>query len=519
MPKRILIRQNAYFDSLFLMQVAHRMEAEGGLHRAAAVIGTPANVQLLIDAGYDAGELVAAGPNDLVIAVDGERSALESALSEPERWFRRVGLGEGQYEPVGLEEALSIRPDASVAVVSVPGEYAAAEARKALSLGLSVFLFSSNVSVEDELSLKRQAREHGLIVMGPDCGTALVGGAGIGFANAVRRGPIGVIGSTGTGMQELICQVHGAGSGISHAIGTGSRDLLDEIGALSTLTALEALEADVETRVIVLLSKPPGAATSRMLMARLSACSKPVVTCLLGSQVKPDGRNAVSAATIDEATALALEAIGSSRMQAPDVLELRGAAHGAASSTRGRYVRGIFAGGTFCYQTQSIFGEGGVVVHSNAPLAGMNKLPDSRQSREHSLVDMGAEEFVEGRPHPMIDATVRCERVLQEGRDPEVALLLLDFILGEIAAADPVGDLLPAIVEARLHASRGGGELCVAASLCGTDLDRQGLGAQVERLAEVGVHVFPSNVQAALFARELVISLRSTERDGNDEAV
>ena len=519
MPKRILIRQNAYFDSLFLMQIAVRMVAEGGLRDAAAVMATPTNVRLLVDAGYDPGELTAAGPNDLVLAVDGELPAVDSALAEPERWFQEIRVGEGEYEPRDLEEALTIRPDASVAVISVPGEYATAEARRALSRGLNVFLFSSNVPVEDELSLKRQAGEHGLIVMGPDCGTTLLRGAGIGFANAVRRGPIGVIGSTGTGLQEFTCQVHGAGSGISNAIGTGSRDLLDEIGGLSTLSALEALEADDQTRVIVLLSKPPGVATSRKLMERLSACRKPVVTCLLGSQVKPDGRNAVSAATIDEAAALALEAIRGPRMRAPEVAELREAAHRAAVSARGRYVRGIFAGGTFCYQTQCIFAEGGLVVHSNAPLAGMNELPDPRRSLEHSLVDMGAEEFVEGRPHPMIDSTLRYERVLREGRDPEVALLLLDFILGEVAATDPVGDLLPAIVEAKAEARRGGGQLCVAASVCGTDLDRQGLGRQIERLAEAGVSVFSSNVQAALFARELAISLCSTERDDNDEAV
>ena len=299
MIKRLIVRKNRYFDSVFLMQAAHRLAGQPGIHDAFALMGTEANRTVLEGLGYGTGalaaELARAAPNDLVFAFEGEEAAVQAVALDPDRWLSRrpgdsaaahgeAGAGEREErEPRSLEESLALRPDASVAVISVPGRYAAREARTALARGLNVFLFSSNVPVEDELLLKRQAREKGLIVMGPDCGTAYLGGAGIGFANAVRRGPIGIVGSTGTGMQEFASLVHQAGSGISHGIGTGSRDLSDAIGGISTMTAIDALEKDAGTKVVALLSKPAGAETTGRLLRRLAACEKPTVLCVLRS--------------------------------------------------------------------------------------------------------------------------------------------------------------------------------------------------------------------------------------------
>jgi FdrA protein len=520
MPKRLLIRKGAYFDSIFLMQAARRMATEPGVRNASAIMGTEANRTLLAGIGYDTDELSAAGANDLVIAVEGDETAIAALLANPDRWLHRQTAAASETACLDIGEALTRRPDAALAVISVPGEYAAAEARKALARNLNVFLFSSNVSVEDELSLKRDAREKGLIVMGPDCGTALIGGAGIGFANAVRRGPIGVVGATGTGMQELTCQIHQAGSGISHAIGTGSRDLSDRIGGLSTLTALEALETDDQTNAIVLLSKPPGVDTMRGLAERLEASRKPIIACLLGADptrlklpgsAGPHHFRLVS--TIDQAASLALATIGKAApaFLRPDSKEIRSMAASAVAEMAAaqRYVRGIFAGGTFCYQSQSIMRDGGLIVHSNAPLDGMRELENPVQSKEHSLVDMGAETFVAGRPHPMIDATLRRERILRESADPEVGVLLLDFILGAIASADPAGDLVGAIGTAKQQAWRRGGHLCVAASVCGTEDDEQRLNEQVKSLETAGILVFASNAQAALFGRELALRMQS----------
>ena len=526
MIKLTVVRKNRYFDSVFLMQVAKRIAAAPGVRDASALLATPANKKVLVELGFGQGagetDFAAAGPNDLVIAVEGEESAVRGVASDPEAWLQRPAAASGasatEREPRSIREAVEARPDSRVAVISVPGEYAAREARAALDRGLNVFLFSSNVAVEDERALKREARDRGLIVMGPDCGTAFLCGAGIGFANAVRRGPIGVVASSGTGMQEFACLVHAAGSGISHGIGTGSRDLSDAIGGISTLTAVEALEADPGTRVIAVLSKPPGERAAAVLMERLAGCAKPVVLCLLGTSAAPGGNGRVRAASlIDDAVEMALRESGHPgpvRPRQPAGLERLAAAEVAKMRPGQRYVRGLFAGGTFCYQSQAIFGIGGLVVHSNAPMAGMKELPDPRVSRESSFVDMGAELFVQGRPHPMIDATLRRRRLEEEGGDPSVAVILLDFILGAISSRDPVGDLLPAIRAVQESARRRGDHLCLVASVCGTDDDEQGLDAQGDALSDAGVAVFSSNARAAAFCRDIGqrLSLRRGER-------
>jgi FdrA protein len=508
------------------MQVAKRIAGQPGVRDASAVLGTEANKKLLAEMGYGSGqggELATAGANDLVLALEGDEAAVGAVASDPDSWLSRIadgprGEGAGASEPRSLPEAVSRRPDSGVAVISVPGEYAAREARQALREGLNVFLFSSNVSVQDELALKTEAKERGLIVMGPDCGTAFLSGAGIGFANAVRRGPIGIVGSTGTGMQEFSSLVHQAGSGISHGIGTGSRDLSEAIGGISTMSAIDALESDPGTKVITILSKPPGAATATRLMDRLQRCSKPVVVCLLGSGAGQSRRNLRSAATIDAAVGAALEAAGAA---VPVDLVSEGESLGETASAEvlkvrpsQRFVRGLFAGGTFCYQSQAMFHEAGIVVHSNSPLPGALELADPRESQENSFVDMGAEVFVEGRPHPMIDATLRRQRLAREGNDPSVAVILLDFILGAISSRDPVGDLLEAIRGAQDAARRRGDHLCVAASVCGTDDDAQGLKSQISALVNAGVCVFSSSARAAAFCREasLLIARRRETR-------
>jgi FdrA protein len=524
--KRVVVSRNRYFDSVFLMQVARRIAARPGMLDASALLATEANKKVLAELGYgnegrDA-DFAAAGPNDLVIALEGEEAAVAVIAADPESWLRRdtaAQVSGPAWGPRSIREAVEARPDSSVAVISVPGEHAAREARAALEQGLNVFLFSSNVSVKDELSLKTVARDRGLMVMGPDCGTAYLRGAGIGFANAVRRGPIGIVASSGTGMQEFSSLVHRAGSGISHGIGTGSRDLSDEIGGISTLTALDALEADQETKVIVIISKPPGEVTAARLMERCARCAKPVVLCLLGAGVPPAPKGRVrAAAIIDDAVDFALEEVGfrgaaTPRRAAEAPRELASAAV-AAMRPEQRHVRGFFAGGSLCYQSQAIFRDSGLVVHSNSPIPGMRTLADPRASVESTFVDMGADIFVDGRPHPMIDATLRRKRLQDEGEDPEVALVLLDFILGEISSRDPVGDMLPAIRGAMEAAHRRGGRLCVVASVCGTDGDMQGLASQTRALAEAGVLVFPSNAEAAAFSREVALLLSGRNKEG-----
>jgi FdrA protein len=511
MPSGFVIRKKQYYDSVFLMGISKRISDIRGVRQNAVLMGSMANKGLLSNIGVRDAQIDSAQPDDLVVAVIADTSQIVSEVLAGLDEFLLGGVQAGATSnPHSLAEGLAQKPGANLAVISVPGEYAAREARRALEAGLNVFLFSDNVSIEAELQLKQFAAGKRLLVMGPDCGTSLIGGAGIGFANVVRRGPIGTIGAAGTGLQEFTSQVHNAGLGISHAIGTGSHDLSDRIGGLTTCAALDALEADPHTQVITVISKPPGAKTTAKLIERLEACRKPVVSCLLGTDLRnmrKDGNVAITH-TIDEAARVAIAKTGvpgsfPQTQLGPDELE-SASREKAGWSPEQKYLRGLFAGGTFCYQSQQILRDADLTVHSNTPLDSKHKLRDFNQSLEHTLVDMGADEFTVGRPHPMIDGTLRRQRILAESRDPQVAVLLLDFILGYNVSMDPVGELLDAILEARAAAHKRGAALTVVASMCGTDGDPQDLKLQIKLLEEAGAIVFRSNARAVLYCCELL---------------
>jgi len=504
------IERNRYYDSVFLMAVAHRLSDLEGIEEAATVMGSPANIQILLDMGVGTASVADASPSDLIIALRGDHQVVAGVLQDIEKWLVRPKTALVTSTAGSLDEALSRQSTSNLVVISVPGEYAAAETEAALERGMNVFLFSDHASVEDEVTLKKKASEQGLIVMGPDCGTALIGGKGIGFANAVRRGPIGIVAASGTGLQEFTCLVHQSGSGISHGLGTGGRDLSDSVGGLSTLAAIDALEEDPETKVIAIVSKPPGEATLRVISERLSQCAKPVVACFLGVSAGRDEQASFEVCgTIDDAVSAALRLAGRQGRKAEghDHAQLKALAHDEAGrmAIGQTYVRGLFAGGTFCYQSQSVLRDAGLTLHSNAPLGGVESLRDSAASVAHSLVDMGADEFTVGTPHPMIDAAQRAKRIAVEAEDPDVAVLLLDFILGFNSSKDPAGDLADAITSARRTAEAAGRHLCIVASICGTNEDPQDLESQMEVLRDVGAHVFASNVKASSFARDVIL--------------
>ncbi len=511
MASGFVIRKNQYYDSVFLMGISKRISDVAGVHQNAVLMGSDANKELLSNIGLQDAQIDAARPNDLIVAVIAEAPQIVGeVLSKLDEYLQGGVQIAATSNPHSFEEGLAQKPNANLVVISVPGEYAAHEARKALNSGLNVFIFSDNVSVDDEFALKGLAAQKGLLVMGPDCGTSLIGGVGIGFANAVRKGSIGVVGAAGTGLQEFTSQVHNAGHGISHAIGTGSHDLSDKIGGRTTFAALEALEADPQTQIITILSKPPGAKTLAKLMERLKSCKKPVVSCLFGADIRDAHKisNITITHTIDDAVQSAIAKTGG-KMTSPQTQlsaeELETASREKARwSPQQKYLRGLFAGGTFCYQSQQIFRDAGIPVNSNAPLDPKYQLADSDRSLEHTVLDMGADEYTVGRPHPMIDGTRRKQRILTESRDLQVAILLLDFILGCNASMDPVGELLDAIVKAKRNVQKRGGHLTMVASICGTDGDLQDLNLQTRMLREAGMIVFQSNARAAVFCRELL---------------
>jgi FdrA protein len=506
MPSGFVIRKNQYYDSVFLMGISKRISDVPGVQQNAVLMGSDANKGLLSDINIQDAQIDAAQPNDLIVVVIAESHPIvDDVLSKLDEYLLGGVQAATTSNPHSLEEGLAQKPHANLAVISIPGEYAAREAHKALEAGLHVFLFSDNVSIEDELELKHLASEKNLLVMGPGCGTGLIGGVGLGFADVIRRGSVGVIAGAGSGLQEFTCQIHNARYGISHAIGTGGRDLSDQIGGLTTFAALEALEADPQTQVISVISKPPGTQTLTRLIERLKSCTKPVIGCFLGTQLAPqDYRHIFQyASTIDDAVRLALNTIGGKQSCDDNVLtseELEWIATEKSSwDSEQQFVRGLFAGGTLCYQSQQIFRAAGFTVYSNTPLDPKLKLQNSDCSIAHTLVDMGADEYTVGKPHPMIDSTLRKQRILNEARDPQMAILFLDFVLGYNASMDPVGELVDAILEAKQTTKRRGGKLTVVASVCGTEGDPQDLKLQIKLLKEAGVIVFDRNAKAASF--------------------
>jgi FdrA protein len=497
----IEIRKNSYHDSVSLMNLSSKLVGLQGVTEAAAVMGTAQNVVVLRESGLDAPELSRAEPNDLVIAVSAEseeagREAVEFALES------LASGGEEEEAPAQHGRHLrTVRAAASdganLALISVPGEYAAAEALKTLKAGMHVHLFSDNVPLEQEVELKRFATERGLLVMGPDAGTAIINGVPLAFSNAVRRGNVGMIAAAGTGLQEVTSLVHRLGSGVSQAFGTGGRDLSGPVGGMTTKLALRALQSDEETRVIVLVSKPPDERVADEILDLAAEGEKPVVVCFLGADpVAAESRGLVAAATLEEA------AVAAAAIDLGQEAELAGDPGSIELPTlrpEQRYVRGLYSGGTFCYEALLILRDLVGDVHSNIPLDYSLKLEDSNRSVGHTCVDFGEDEFTKGRPHPMIDFRLRNERIVREAGDPETAVILLDLVLGYGAHEDPAGAILPAISEARRVARADGRELPVVASVCGTDRDPQGLREQEERLRSEGVTVMPSNARAAAF--------------------
>ncbi len=218
-------------------------------------------------------------------------------------------------------------------------------------------LFSDNVSLDDEVKLKRQGHEKGLLVFGPDCGTAVINGAALGFANVVRRGPVGILGASGTGIQEICVLVDRLGSGISHAIGTGGRDLSIEVGASTTLRCIDLLEADERTRVIVVTSKPPDPRVATRVLERLARCRKPVVVNFLGGDAAGVASTPIHwASTLEEAADIAVRLeTGQGRgtsSGAADLAALIGQAEQEAAkmAPNQKYLRGLFSGGTLGYE-------------------------------------------------------------------------------------------------------------------------------------------------------------------------
>jgi len=516
--KTVFVEKESYYDSALLMLTSQEVKKTSGVHDATVAMGTAMNLDLLRSLGFDAAALGEATPNDLVIAIDCQspesakaaRAAAKQALSRK----AKAATGESaNAAPTSLAAALKDEADANLAVISLPGAYAAREARKALESGLHVMMFSDNVSLEDEIALKALGRRKGLLVMGPDCGTAIINGMPLCFANVVRRGPVGVIGASGTGIQEVTCLIDRAGSGVSQAIGAGGRDLKNEkVGGSTTLTGIEALAADDETKVIVIISKPPAKAVADQVVAALEHAGKPAVAYFVGAT--PQARRAGSlvrfAGSLEETAAMAV-ALAKGKRYAPRAFTLSDAEIESIvrRETRGlkpsqRYLRGYFTGGTLADEAWIAAHRATGAVHSNNQTDPAFTLADPHVSVGHTVVDLGDDSFTVGRPHPMIDPSGRVERMMAERSDGKIAVVVVDLVIGYGSHEDPAGAVAPAIEAMRAAARRRGGYLPVIASITGTDKDPQNFAAQKAKLEAVGCVVMPSNHQACALATKIL---------------
>lgn len=510
MSIRTIIKKNTYFDSVSLMAISTRANDIEGVKQVNIAMGTNMNKDVLKNVGLYTSDIEEAGKGDLMIIIEGKEGYdLDELVEKVQESMTRKPENQGNIDIVysSVEAAVKDNEASNVAVVSVPGAYASRVARKALRQGLHVMMFSDNVSLEDEISLKREAREKGLLMMGPDCGTAIINGKGLCFANGVRRGKIGIVAASGTGAQEVSVRIHDFGGGVSQLIGTGGRDLSAEVGGIMMLDGMRALANDDETEVIVLVSKPPAKEVASKIYKEVKNTSKPVVICFIGGnpeEIKASG--AYYGKTTKQVALQAVilsgvpeETINKRSLNLPLIEEVK-----AKLNPQQKYIRGLFCGGTICEEVASLVREKYTNVYSNISKDPEYRLDHLDKSKENTLIDFGDDQFTQGRPHPMIDPSLRLERIVKEAKDPEVGVIAIDIILGYGSHEDPVEVTLPAIREAKSIAEKEGRHLEILAFVLGTELDPQNFANQVKKLMNEGVTISSSCENTGLLSRGFV---------------
>ncbi|MGR3807210.1 acyl-CoA synthetase FdrA [Pasteurella testudinis] len=510
MQTKVIIKSNTYFDSVSLMSISTQANKLDKVEKAFIAMATEMNKDVLRNLGLLTPEIEKAKNGDLFILITGESDEdNEESLAEIEKLFNKKNEKSTtyQYKDKTIESAKKHLPDSNLAVISVNGAYAAYEAKKALENGLNVMLFSDNIPIEEELALKTLAHQRNLLLMGPDCGTAIINNTALCFANNVRKGSIGIIAASGTGSQEISVRIHEFGAGISQLIGTGGRDLSPEIGGIMMIDSLHLLENDSETEVIILISKPPLDSVARKVLTEAQKCKKPIIVYFIGgSPTLAEEFGCIYANSTKEA---ALKAVLLSGIQEQD-LDLHPLNIPLINEVRSKlkpqqqYIRGLFCGGTLCDEAMYCAMEKYSAVYSNIQKNPTFKLNAHSKSIAHTFLDFGDDDFTNGKPHPMIDPTNRIQRLLEEASDPEVGVILMDFILGYGSHSDPVGIMLEPMKQAKLIAEQQGRHLEIVGYVLGTDLDTPDANSQIERLIEAGVTYASSNTNAGLLAREFV---------------
>jgi len=506
------IKKNSYFDSVSLMILSRELKKLPGVSEALVGMGTELNLEIAHNVGLFTEELTGIGANDFFVSVQAETEAqATAAIAEAEVLLNKKNESKAAlYFPPTLDKAISLDAKLNMAVISVPGAHAADLAQSCIDRNIHVMLFSDNVTVEEERTLKENAAAKGLMVMGPDCGTAIVNHVPLAFANVVRAGAIGVCAASGTGAQEVSSLIDQLGEGVSQLLGTGGRDLKKEIGGIMMKQALAAMAEDEATRVILLVSKPPAKEIAAQILAQAKDIGKPCVVCFLGGdRADAEALGLTAAISLEDAAHKAVALLCGETpadftgfAMGEDAANALAAREAAQMAQGQRYVRGFYTGGTLCDESMKLLLPSLGHIYSNIPLQAADKLADAKggESREHTFLDFGDDEFTVGRPHPMIDPSLRAERVRREANDPACAVLLCDCVIGYGSHPDPAADLAEAIAAAKATASAAGRHLACICAVCGTEGDPQSLTRTQKTLESAGAIVMPSNAQAARLA-------------------
>ncbi len=511
---KVQITKNAYYDSVSLMLVSKDLKKLDGIEEALVGMGTDLNKEIAQNIGVYTQEFNELTANDFFVAVNGQEDILDAAIAKAsEILSAKKSTGDSEYFPASLDGAFKVQSDLNLALISIPGKYAAQLADRCLDKNLHVMIFSDNVTVEEEKTLKDKAYEKGLLVMGPDCGTAIINNVPLAFANVVRQGDIGVVAASGTGTQEVTTIIDQLGCGVSQVIGTGGRDLKLEIGGKMMMLALESLIKDEGTKVITLISKPPAEEIATKILEMAKQTEKPVVVCFIGgNNEKIEKMGFTAAYSLEDA---AHKAVAYSKGEQPNLFDGFTMGEDAAkkiaqaekekfTSTQ-KYLRGMYTGGTLCDETMKLLAKN-TGIYSNIPLSPEYKIPDANKSIQHTCLDFGDDEFTVGRPHPMIDPSLRSQRIIDEASDDGTAVILTDCVIGYGAHENPAQDLADSIEKAKQDASKNGRHISVVVSVCGTDADPQSLTNSRETLQKAGAIVMPSNAQAARMV-QLILGL------------
>ena len=497
-----IIKKNSYQDSINLMLLTNAVSSIEGVNKVQIMMGTPANKDIFKDAGLYTEDLATAESNDMAIVIDTEdESKVDEVLEKADQYLKDQSISGGSeaFETVRTwDRATKALPDANLALISVPGQYAAEEAHKALDLGMHTFLFSDNVPMDDEVALKQKAHEKGLLVMGPDCGTGILDGIPMAFANVVKKGRIGVVGASGTGIQEVTAIIDRLGEGVSHAIGTGGRDLKEPVGAITMMDGIKALENHAQTDIIVIISKPPAKEVRNEVVELLHGLSKPVVTIFLGEKPTKHEGNIYQAYTLEETARIAVDLARDKEIK-KNYADGDYTVEHAELAEGQKTIKGLFSGGTLA-------SEAAVLISDALGLGSEITNVDGYVLKEngHEVVDLGDDKYTQGKPHPMIDPETRAKFIEKAAEDESTAVIVLDYVLGYGSHEDMASALMPSIEKAVATAKENGRTLHVVASVCGTDNDPQSYQGHRDRLKEAGIIVKDSNNEAVRTAMNIV---------------